>query len=189
MNFPNANVLFVLIVQFYINLKLYHMEIINENPVQENKTVKYAGFWWRFIAIIIDAIAVGIVQQIVIIPLLGVVGLSIFSAQQGANFNEASILLMITSMIPIIGLSVVINWLYFALMESSKLQGTLGKMALSIRVTDLNGERISFGRATGRFFGKIISAFIFYIGFIMAGFTGKKQALHDMMAGCLVIKQ
>jgi len=165
------------------------MEIINENPVQENKTVKYAGFWWRFIAVIIDGIAVGIAQQIIIIPLLGVIGLSMFNAQQGGGLSDESILLMITSMIPIFGLSALISWLYYALMESSKLQGTLGKMALSIRVTDLNGERISFGRATGRYFGKIISAFIFYIGFIMAGFTEKKQALHDMMAGCLVIKQ
>ncbi len=60
-------------------------------------------------------------------------------------------------------------------------------MALGIKVTDLDGNRISFGRATGRYFGKIISGMIFYIGFMMAGWTQKKQALHDMLAGCLVI--
>ncbi len=81
------------------------------------------------------------------------------------------------------------QWLYFALMESSVKQGTLGKMALGIIVTDANGNRISFGRATGRYFGKIISGAILCIGYIMAGFTEKKQALHDMIAGCLVVNK
>ncbi len=74
-------------------------------------------------------------------------------------------------------------------MESSSKQATLGKMALGIIVTDVNGERIGFGRATGRFFGKIVSGMIFYIGYIMAGFTDRKQALHDMMAGTLVVNK
>ena len=81
----------------------------------------------------------------------------------------------------------VVSWLYFALMEASARGATLGKMALGIKVTDLNGGRISFGRASGRFFGKILSGAIFYIGYFMAGFTARKQALHDMLAGCLVI--
>jgi len=80
------------------------------------------------------------------------------------------------------------GWLYFALMESSAWQATLGKRAVGIKVTDMEGGRISFGRATGRHFGKFVSALIFYIGFIMAGFTEKRQALHDIMAGCLVVK-
>jgi uncharacterized RDD family membrane protein YckC len=56
-------------------------------------------------------------------------------------------------------------------------------------VTDLNGDRISFGKASGRFFGKIISRLILGIGFFMIGFTEKKQGLHDMIAGCLVVKK
>ncbi len=67
-------------------------------------------------------------------------------------------------------------------------QGTVGKKILGLRVTDLNGNRVSFGRASGRFFGKIVSGFTLMIGYIMAGFTEKKQALHDMIAGCLVVK-
>ncbi len=62
-------------------------------------------------------------------------------------------------------------------------------MALGIKVTDLNGHRIGFGKATGRYFGKIISAMILFIGFLMIGFTKKKQGLHDMMAGCLVVNK
>jgi uncharacterized RDD family membrane protein YckC len=78
------------------------------------------------------------------------------------------------------------GWLYFSLMESSQYQATLGKRALGIVVTDLNGDRISFGKATGRYFGKSISS-ILYIGFIMAAFSDKRQGLHDIMAGTLVL--
>ncbi len=74
-------------------------------------------------------------------------------------------------------------------MESSANQATLGKMALSLKVTDAKGERLTFGRATGRHFGKIVSGVIFLIGFFMAGWTAKKQALHDMMASTLVVRE
>jgi len=74
-------------------------------------------------------------------------------------------------------------------MESSVWQATLGKKTLGLRVTDLQGNRISFGRASGRFFGRIISGLTLFIGYIMAGFTEKKQALHDIIASCLVIRQ
>lgn len=84
---------------------------------------------------------------------------------------------------------VIVGWLYFALMESSAKRATIGKMLLGIVVTDLGGNRISFGRATARFWSKIISGLILYIGFIMAGFTEKKQGLHDIIAGTLVLKK
>ena len=79
-----------------------------------------------------------------------------------------------------------IAWLYYAFMESGSRQGTLGKMALGIRVTDSNGNRIDFGRASIRYFGKIVSHMTFMIGYVLAGIT-KKQALHDIMANCLVV--
>ena len=85
-------------------------------------------------------------------------------------------------------LTVGMSWLYFALLESSARGATLGKMALSMRVTDLEGRRISFMRATGRYFAKYLSGMILAIGYIMAAFTAKKQALHDMLAGTLVAK-
>jgi uncharacterized RDD family membrane protein YckC len=83
----------------------------------------------------------------------------------------------------------VLQWLYFALMESSAHQATLGKMALGIIVTDMQGQRLTFGRATGRFFAKILSGCMIYIGFIMAAFTERKQALHDMIASTLVVRK
>lgn len=81
------------------------------------------------------------------------------------------------------------SWLYYAVLESGSYQGTLGKMLLNLKVTDLEGEQISFSRATGRFFGKFLSSFIIYIGYIMIGLTEKKQGLHDILAGCLVVRK
>ncbi len=95
-----------------------------------------------------------------------------------ADFNATALLI-----------EIITPWLYFSLLESSPKQATAGKMAIGIIVTDLQGNRISFGRATGRYFAKIVSAIIIFIGYIMAGFTQKKQALHDMISGCLVINK
>jgi uncharacterized RDD family membrane protein YckC len=78
------------------------------------------------------------------------------------------------------------SWLYEAFMESSSYQATLGKMIFGMKVTDLNGNRISFERATGRHFAKWLSAMILFIGYIMVGFTERKQGLHDLLAGTLV---
>jgi uncharacterized RDD family membrane protein YckC len=78
------------------------------------------------------------------------------------------------------------SWLYEAFMESSSYQATLGKMICGMKVTDLNGSRISFERATGRHFAKWLSAIILCIGYIMVGLTERKQGLHDLLAGTLV---
>lgn len=86
-------------------------------------------------------------------------------------------------------LGIIVGWLYHAWLESSTVQATPGKLALGIMVTDLEGGRISFGRASVRFFGMFVSAFIFLIGFLMVAFTRRKQALHDIIAGCLVVNR
>jgi uncharacterized RDD family membrane protein YckC len=152
----------------------------------------YAGFWMRFLAWVIDTILLGIVSVIIMIPFLGVMGVTAFTSAGEGDYESGSPGLMIalfsTYLFAIIAIAAV-GWLYFALMESSAKGGTLGKLALGLRVTDLNGNKISFGRATGRYFGKIVSGAILYIGYIMAGFTQQKQALHDIMAGCLVVRK
>ena len=84
--------------------------------------------------------------------------------------------------------AVVASWLYFSLMESSPRGATVGKMVVGLRVVDEQGQRISFLRATGRFFAKIISALILLIGYLMVAFTDRKRGLHDIMAGTLVVK-
>lgn len=88
------------------------------------------------------------------------------------------------------GLSILLQWLYFAYLESGEKQATWGKQILGLYVTDLSGNRVSFGRASGRFFGKMITGMIpLGIGYIMAGFTERRQALHDMIASCLVLRR
>ena len=80
-------------------------------------------------------------------------------------------------------------WLYYALMESSSRQATLGKMALGIKVVDQEGNPVSFGRATARNVAKLLSGMILMVGYVMAAFTSRKQALHDILAGCLVVNR
>lgn len=135
----------------------------------------YAGFWKRLGAFVIDYLVLNAASVVI------GYGAGVFPWAVGDISGEYSSRRAIWSTS-----SLVVYWLYFALMESSPQQATLGKMALSIVVTDVEGKRISFGRATGRYFGKFVSSFILLIGFIMAGFTQKKQALHDLMAGTLV---
>jgi uncharacterized RDD family membrane protein YckC len=137
----------------------------------------YAGFWLRFAAYIIDYIITyvgGLIIGFFIGLLVGIGG-------NGGARELAQILGGIAGFI--------LGWLYYALMESSIRQATVGKMILGLKVTDINGERIGFGQATGRFFGKIISALILCIGFMMAGWTERRQALHDIMASTLVVKK
>jgi len=126
----------------------------------------YAGFWKRFAAAIIDGF------------ILMVVGFVIGGLGIAEGVRPLSNIL-----------GIVVGWLYFATMESSSKQGTLGKMALGIKVTDLSGNAISFGKATVRHFSKIISTIILLVGYLMVGFTARKQALHDMVAGCLVVNR
>ena len=88
-----------------------------------------------------------------------------------------------------IGLTIPIMWLYYVLFETSSWQATPGKRALRLYVTDINGRPITFARATIRHFGKMISGLTFLVGYFLAGFTEKKQALHDMLASCLVLRR
>jgi uncharacterized RDD family membrane protein YckC len=140
----------------------------------------YAGFWLRFVAIFIDGL---ILSPLAIVSVI--LQISIQHSQDDST--QVGLLTIFGLLYSLVAL--VIRWLYFALMESSAWQATLGKKILGIQVTGLDGRRIGFGRATGRFFGKFISALILSIGFIMAGFTERKQALHDMIAGTLVVRK
>jgi uncharacterized RDD family membrane protein YckC len=141
---------------------------------------------------LIDDLLLGI--GIAILVLLGVAMVGIDSIRSMIEGMKAEDFQMPTSLISAIIFvslaSVVLVWIYNAAMESSQHQGTLGKMALGLIVTDSQGRPIGFGHATGRYFAKIITGLIpLGIGYAMAGFTDKKQALHDMIAGCLVLRR
>ncbi|HEV2423112.1 MAG TPA: RDD family protein [Candidatus Acidoferrales bacterium] len=157
-------------------------------PATTARPLGYAGFWLRFVAWIIDQIVLRIVLTFVTLPLLAASGLRNMIFTHPPQSPE-EVIALLGAFSKFIVLGVVIEWLYYALLESSAWQATIGKKTLGLEVTDLAGRRISFARATGRYFGKFISAIIFLIGYIMAGFTEKKQALHDMMAGCLVMRK
>ncbi len=146
--------------------------------------VAYAGFWLRFVAWIIDSIILGIAGVGVFFPL--------FRANIHTFATDNPWELYTSVARPILAirlLGLMLNWIYYASLESSSWQATLGKKALGLKVTDLAGNRITFARASGRFFGMLVSGFTLMIGFVMAGFTARKQALHDILAGCLVTRQ
>jgi uncharacterized RDD family membrane protein YckC len=150
--------------------------------------VEYAGFWLRFVAWIIDRIVLQVATGFIVFPLFGIASIRTMMRMHQPMAPE-DMFPLIASLGRIAIAALVLQWLYYALLESSTWQATLGKKALGLEVTDLSGRRISFARATGRYFSRIISALTLLIGYIMAGFTQKKQALHDMLAGTLVIKQ
>ena len=122
---------------------------------------KYASCWMRLVAGILDYILIGAATSIL----------------SGGNAKLTGTI------------SLAVGWLYFAFMESSDKQASLGKMVLKLKVTDLNGKRIDFARATGRYFSKILSTIILFIGYIMILFTEKRQGLHDLIANTLVIQE
>ena len=129
-------------------------------PSPATGVARYAAFWERFVAQVIDAV------------ILSVATGTVFTATFGAGM----------------AIGFFAPWLYEAFMTSSEWQATVGKRVMFIVVTDLNGNRMSFARATGRHFAKYISVFLLGIGFVIAAFTAKKQALHDMIAETLVMK-
>jgi uncharacterized RDD family membrane protein YckC len=152
----------------------------------------YAGFWLRVVAHLIDDLLLGIGIGILVLIGIAMVGIGAIRATlEGLNAESPEMPPTFIAAIIFVGLaSIVLVWLYNAAMESSRHQGTLGKMALGLIVTDSQGRPIGFGHATGRYFAKIITGLIpLGIGYAMAGFTEKKQALHDMIAGCLVLRR
>lgn len=140
-----------------------------------NEDTEFGGFWIRVGAYFIDVV-------VLIIPLLLISFL--FRAASPANDQlEMAIVDLIDSF-----LSLIVWWIYFAVMHSSEWQATVGKRVVGLKVVDENGNRISFGRATGRYFAELLSGLILLIGYMMVGWTKRKQGLHDMIANTYVVK-
>jgi uncharacterized RDD family membrane protein YckC len=141
-------------------------------------TIEYATFWQRFVAMLIDSVLLQVLNSLLraaIIPAFYALDVPLRGQQNavGALIWAATIC---------------VQWLYAALMESSRHQATLGKMAMKLIVTDTEGRRISFARATGRHFGKILSS-IFFIGYLVMISHPRKQTWHDRLAGTLVLRR
>ena len=127
---------------------------------------RYAGFWIRLLAYIIDAIILGALT----FPLARVLSM------MGIGEQSSNVM------------SIAISWMYFAVFETSGWMASPGKKALGLIVTDEQGGQLSVGRATRRYFAKILSALLLGIGFVMIAFTARKQGLHDKMFHTLVLR-
>lgn len=143
----------------------------------------YAPVWRRLLASIID------VSLLVTVVLPGVIAffwvVELVTHALGIKPDEGRSLAGTAAVL----LWFIADWLYHAAMQSSSRQGSLGKQFMGIKVTDLSGERVGFGQASGRHFAKFLSTFALMIGFFIAPFTRRKQALHDMVAGTLVLRR
>ena len=152
----------------------------------------YAGFWKRVAAYILDAIVLYIPNMLILKAMGGdaaqeTMKQAILAAPGDVHAMMAAYSQYYGTMGTAFIITGVMTWLYFAVCESSPWQATLGKLALGIRVTDLQGQRIGFLRALGRYPAKFLSALILFIGFLMVAWTQRKQGLHDMIAGTLVL--
>jgi len=162
----------------------------SDSAVASPGTAEYSGFARRFAALCIDGplrFAMGL--AIVFLPMRFLVfGLARQSGSTDPNYIWRTMSLLDKAFVFAFWLvaSIVVPWLYTAIQECSNRQATLGKRLLGIQITDLTGRRISFARASGRFFARLLPTF--GIGYLMMLFTSKKQALHDLIAGCLVIR-
>jgi len=141
----------------------------------------HAGFWRRLVAFAIDALLMAIGVGLVFVVVSIFYGIALLSSPGPDQSVGVTLAMMV--------IILVLLWLYWAGLESSPWQGTIGKRALDLVVTDLYGRRISFGRATGRYFAKLLSNLTLGLGYVLAGFGAQKQGLHDMVAGTLVVRR
>ena len=135
--------------------------------------VVYGGFARRFLALLLDSLILWVISIVLFVVLAIVIGTSAQGRPQYFLWAYPAMFL--------------ISLLYSSVLESSSHQATFGKRALGIKVTDLDGKPIGWGRAVGRWFGRLLSGFLFCIGYLMTLFTSRKQALHDMLASTLVV--
>jgi len=152
----------------------------------------YAGFWKRLAAYIVDALVLWIPNTILSTMLGATKAAETYMQAKTAAGDDPQLVLQamdayVHALWPALIAQTLVTWLYFALCESSVWQGTPGKLALGIRVTDMDGQRLSFMRATGRYFAKIISYVTLGVGFLMVAWTQRKQGLHDLIAQTLVL--
>ncbi len=150
------------------------------NAAVDPNRLKYAGFWMRFAAALLDFFAV----TLFLLVFGFLVDFGLLALSHIAPVAGDEILDRVFSLILLLSI-----WGYFGAWESSRLQATPGKLALGMRVVDLHGERVSLSRALLRNLAKLISNLTCLIGYVMAGVTSRKQGLHDLIAGCLVIEK
>lgn len=151
------------------------------------QAVRYAGFWRRFVAAVVDGLVVGIVWFV----LSGLYDFAAAAFLEGTAFSPGG-----AALERALWLSGAGRWLllalvifgYFVLMESTTRGASLGKMLLRIRVARADGRRTGLGHSLARTALKPISALPLMLGFVIAGWNRKKRALHDLLSGCIVVR-
>jgi uncharacterized RDD family membrane protein YckC len=153
---------------------------------------RYGGFWLRFVAYFIDSIIVGIPLGILATILMALMGGSMVALTRlGANPTPEETLAAVMPMfgaMAMLGLLSTVVYCSYEAFFLVKYGATPGKMAMGLKVVRPDGSGIQVGRAIGRYFSKVLSGLIMYIGFIMIGFDAEKRALHDMICDTRVIK-
>jgi uncharacterized RDD family membrane protein YckC len=148
----------------------------------------YSGFWRRFWSYVLDRFVLGVAFT----PVFFFSILPMLTASErnwtDTDLPESVMTGYLGTILLAVFLGALASWLYYALMQSSRKQATLGQMALGIRVTDLEGRRITFARGTGRYFATVITGLTLGIGYLIMLFTDRKQTLHDLIAGTLVVR-
>ena len=144
-------------------------------PTSTVKGHAYAGFWLRLAAFLLDSLLIAFVLTFAVL---------VYEAFQHQDLDG-----FVDVVVKVGAVNTWLSWAYFALMESSPAQATLGKLALGVYVTDQNGDPISFIRASWRYWAKLLSTWTLMIGWLLAAFTPRKRALHDVLAGTLVLKR
>jgi uncharacterized RDD family membrane protein YckC len=157
------------------------------NPKSEAETAtpeppEYAGFWLRVWAGAIDVT----LEALVALPVTAIVGFILYKI--GGHFGLSPITSSYATGIAFIMVLTIGAWLYAAFTESSSHRATLGKRIVGLQVVTASGDRLTFGQATVRHFMKFLSLFTAAVGFMMAGWTKRRQALHDMPSDCVVIR-
>ena len=159
----------------------------------EVKKRAFAGFWRRLLAWLIDAVLLWCIGFVITMGVLVLVPPSQLPAvplpvglADADRLGVSTLIVRVDALVsPVLFF---IGWAYYALMESSPSQGTVGKMALGLYVTDMFGDPISFSRASLRWWFKLLSSWLCMLGWLMAAFTPQKQALHDVLARTVVLR-
>ncbi|MCY8471606.1 hypothetical protein BJH90_12025 [Bacillus halotolerans] len=147
---------------------------------------KPAGFWIRVLAYLIDGIIVSVPSYIILFIINSVFIAGSIATDPYMTKDEYMVKYLTLAFLPAMLIMIVISVLYYGLLTASKMQGTLGKKILGLKVVNEQGGRVSIGQAIGRYFAYILSGIIFYIGFIMVAF-GEKKGLHDIICRTRVV--
>jgi uncharacterized RDD family membrane protein YckC len=157
-------------------------------PFAAGGVLVFGGFWRRFWSYLIDRFILGIafvpVGFMVFVPMLATQS----DGWTDTDLPAEAIAAFLGATLTVAFLALLGSWFYYALLQSSSRQATLGQLALGLRVTDLEGRRVSFARASARHFATVLTGLTFGIGYVMVLFTTRKQTLHDLVAGTVVVR-